>query len=103
MNRRNTVSVTPAMGASTVAGATTTGPSRTWAGTRASAGMACSLGLSQSFFTVQPLPAMRTARFVPGSVTNAGCPTLAVPLQQGWETIDLNPPAGLPQKPGAPG
>ena len=55
MNRRNTVSVTPAIGASTVAGRTTTAPSRTSAGTRASAGMACSTGLSQCFFTVKPL------------------------------------------------
>src|ERR1035438_2635669 len=58
MNRRKTVSVTPAMGASTVAGATSTFPRRTSAGTRASAGIWCSLGLSQSFFTVKPLPAM---------------------------------------------
>ena len=58
INRRKTVSVTPAMGASTVAGVTTTGPRRTSAGTRASAGIACSLGLSQSFFTVKPLPAI---------------------------------------------
>ena len=56
MKRRKTVSVTPAMGASTVAGATITVPRRISAGTRASAGMACSLGLSQSFFTVKPLP-----------------------------------------------
>jgi hypothetical protein len=60
MNRRNTVSVTPAMGASTVAGATSTEPMRTSAGTRASAGIACSMGLSQSFFTVKPLPAMNS-------------------------------------------
>src|SRR5579863_10691837 len=49
------------MGASTVAGRTTTVPSRTSAGTRVSAGIACSLGLSQSFFTVNPLPAMNYA------------------------------------------
>ena len=58
INRRNTVSVTPAIGASTVAGVTTTVPRRTSAGTRASAGIACSLGLSQSFLTVNPLPAI---------------------------------------------
>ena len=58
MKRRKTVSVTPAMGARTVAGATRTEPRRTSAGTRASAGMACSMGLSQSFFTVKPLPAI---------------------------------------------
>ena len=34
------------------------GPMRTSAGTRASAGIACSMGLSQSFFTVKPLPAI---------------------------------------------
>src|ERR1700722_10226534 len=56
MNRRNTVSVTPAIGASTVAGRTTTVPSRTSAGTRVSAGIACSTGLSQSLFTVNPRP-----------------------------------------------
>jgi hypothetical protein len=50
--------VTPAMGASTVAGATKTEPRRTSAGTLATAGMACSLGLSQSLFTVKPLPAI---------------------------------------------
>jgi hypothetical protein len=54
MNRRNTVSVTPAIGASTVAGRTATDPIRTSAGTRAAAGIACSTGLSQSFFTVKP-------------------------------------------------
>ncbi len=58
MKRRKTVSVTPAIGASTVAGATSTVPIRTSAGTRVSAGIACSMGLSQSFFTVNPLPAM---------------------------------------------
>src|ERR1035438_3137390 len=61
MNRRKTVSVTPAMGASTVAGVTKTVPRRTSAGTRVSAGIACSLGLSQSFFTVKPLPAISTS------------------------------------------
>ena len=58
INRRKTVSVTPAMGARTVAGATTTDPRRTSAGTRASAGMGWSMGLSHSFFTVKPLPAI---------------------------------------------
>ncbi len=58
INRRNTVSVTPAMGARTVAGRTTTVPSRTSAGTRVSAGIACSTGLSQSLFTVNPRPAI---------------------------------------------
>ena len=48
------MSVTPAMGASTVAGRTATEPMRTSAGTRASAGIACSTGLSQFFFTVNP-------------------------------------------------
>ena len=55
------MSVTPAIGASTVAGRTATAPSRTSAGTRASAGIACSTGLSQSFFTVNPRPAMVSA------------------------------------------
>src|SRR5580692_2056808 len=55
INLRNTVSVTPAIGASTVAGRTTTEPSRTSAGTRDSVGIACSTGLSQSLFTVKPL------------------------------------------------
>ena len=32
MNRRNTVSVTPAIGANTVAGATFTGPIESWVG-----------------------------------------------------------------------
>jgi hypothetical protein len=50
MKRRNTVSVTPAMGASTVAGATITPPITTDAGTRAEAGMLFSRGLSQLFF-----------------------------------------------------
>ena len=50
INRRNTVSVTPAMGASTVAGATVTPPIVTDAGTRAEDGMLCSSGLSQFFF-----------------------------------------------------
>ncbi len=50
MNRRKTVSVTPAMGASTVAGATVTPPITTDAGTRAFSGIACSTGLSQFFF-----------------------------------------------------
>jgi len=59
MNLRNTVSVTPAMGASTVAGRTVTDPIRTSAGTRASAGIACSTGLSQFFFTVNPLRGMK--------------------------------------------
>ena len=40
MKRRKTVSVTPAMGASTVAGATRTLPMRISAGTRAVCGMA---------------------------------------------------------------
>src|ERR1700679_2538260 len=50
MKRRNTVSVTPAIGASTVAGATVTPPISTEAGTRLAGGMACSSGLSQLFF-----------------------------------------------------
>src|ERR1700733_10598597 len=50
MKRRNTVSVTPAIGASTVAGETVTPPISTDAGTRAEAGMGCSRGLSQLFF-----------------------------------------------------
>src|SRR5579871_4344086 len=49
MKRRKTVSVTPAMGASTVAGATRTLPTLKLAGTRASAGMACSNGASHFF------------------------------------------------------
>ena len=60
MNRRNTVSVTPAIGASTVAGRTSTVPMRTSAGTRASAGITCSTGLSQFFFTVNPRRAIVT-------------------------------------------
>src|SRR6476646_3451148 len=62
MKRRKTVSVTPAIGASTVAGDTNTGPMRTEAGTRVSGGIWCSVGLSQSFFTVKPLPAINLAR-----------------------------------------
>src|ERR1700691_193249 len=50
MKRRNTVSVTPAIGASTVAGATATPPITTDAGTRAEAGMLFSRGLSQLLF-----------------------------------------------------
>ena len=61
MNRRKTVSVTPAMGARTVAGCTATGPRRTSAGTRTTAGIACSLGLSQAFFTVKPLRGIKAA------------------------------------------
>jgi len=41
----------------TVAGATATPPMRSPTGTRACSGMLCSSGLSQSFFTVKPLPA----------------------------------------------
>src|ERR1019366_7079379 len=47
IKRRNTVSVTPAMGASTVAGRISTPPSDTDAGTRASAGALRSAGLSK--------------------------------------------------------
>ena len=61
INRRKTVSVTPTMGARTVAGATTTGPMRISAGTRALAGIWCSAGLSQFFLTVKPLPAICAA------------------------------------------
>ncbi len=50
MKRRKTVSVTPAMGARTVAGATVTLPICTEAGTRVPLGMGCSIGLSQCFF-----------------------------------------------------
>src|SRR5882757_8784274 len=50
MNRRNTVSVTPAIGANTVAGATRTPPISIDAGTRATPGMLFSRGLSQFFF-----------------------------------------------------
>jgi hypothetical protein len=50
MKRRNTVSVTPAIGASTVAGATSTPPITTEAGTRTAAGMLFSRGLSQALF-----------------------------------------------------
>ena len=53
MKRRKTVSVTPAMGARTVAGATVTGPIWREAGTRVPGGMGCSCGLSQCFF-IQP-------------------------------------------------
>ena len=49
MKRRNTVSVTPAMGASTVAGAICTLPMVNVAGTRASAGMVLRTGLSKCF------------------------------------------------------
>src|ERR1700735_1608968 len=54
MKRRKTVSVTPAMGASTVAGATGTLPIWKDAGTRAPWGMVCSIGLSQCFFNEPP-------------------------------------------------
>src|SRR5271168_4265025 len=50
INRRNTVSVTPAIGANTVAGATSTPPISIDAGTRATAGILFSRGLSQFFF-----------------------------------------------------
>src|ERR1700722_8066877 len=49
MKRRKTVSVTPAIGASTVAGAIRTSPIVNSAGTRASAGMVLVAGLSQNF------------------------------------------------------
>src|SRR5579859_3973731 len=47
MKRRKTVSVTPAIGARTVAGATQTVPMRTSADTHACSGMAWVIGLSQ--------------------------------------------------------
>src|SRR5579864_1097471 len=47
IKRRKTVSVTPAMGARTVAGATRTPPIRTSEGTNALSGMAWGSGLSQ--------------------------------------------------------
>jgi hypothetical protein len=62
INRRNTVSVTPAIGASTVAGLTATHPMRTSAGTRTATGIACSTGLSQFFFTVNPRRGIATTR-----------------------------------------
>src|SRR5580692_4372921 len=62
MNRRNTVSVTPAIGARTVAGRTITAPIRNSAGTRTLSGIVCSTGLSQFFFTVNPRPAIRNPR-----------------------------------------
>src|SRR5947209_3537191 len=49
MKRRKTVSVTPAMGASTVAGAIWTLPMVKLAGTRACSGIACSTGASHFF------------------------------------------------------
>ena len=49
MKRRKTVSVTPAMGARTVAGAILTLPMVKLAGTRVCSGMACSTGESQRF------------------------------------------------------
>ena len=49
MKRRKTVSVTPAMGARTVAGAILTLPMVKLAGTRVCSGMACSAGESQRF------------------------------------------------------
>ena len=52
MKRRKTVSVTPAMGASTVAGRISTPPSVTDAGTRASAGAMRSAGLSKNLCTM---------------------------------------------------
>jgi hypothetical protein len=55
INRRNTVSVTPAIGASTVAGATRTPPIDITAGTLASGGIARSTALSQPFFIVSSL------------------------------------------------
>jgi hypothetical protein len=51
------------MGASTVAGLTSTEPSRTSAGTRTCSGIACSFGLSQSFFTVNPRPAIKNLSY----------------------------------------
>src|SRR5271156_6069033 len=50
MKRRKTVSVTPAIGARTVAGAISIPPILKDAGTRACSCMACSRGLSQVFF-----------------------------------------------------
>ena len=49
MKRRKTVSVTPAMGASTVAGAMRTLPTVKLAGTRLCSGIACSAGESHFF------------------------------------------------------
>src|SRR5215467_14498192 len=52
IKRRNTVSVTPAMGANTVAGEIVTAPIRTCAGTIVCAsGAAAETGLSQNFLT----------------------------------------------------
>ena len=51
MKRRKTVSVTPAMGASTVAGRISTLPMETDAGTRAPAGATRSAGLSKNLCT----------------------------------------------------
>jgi hypothetical protein len=49
MNRRKTVSVTPAIGASTVAGAIRTPPIVSTAGTRTPSGISFATGLSQCF------------------------------------------------------
>ena len=49
MNRRNTVSVTPAIGASTVAGAIRTPPMAKLAGTRPCSGIAYATGSSHRF------------------------------------------------------
>src|SRR5690348_18293970 len=79
MKRRKTVSVTPAMGARTVAGATSTPPMDTEAGTRAAVGIACSIGLSQFFFIASPF--LRKSPRAGGGFRNF--PWLAI-LLRGW-------------------
>src|SRR5271165_2483754 len=54
MKRRKTVSVMPAIGASTVAGRISTPPSETDAGTRAAAGAVRSAGLSKNLLIELP-------------------------------------------------
>src|SRR5579884_2018638 len=53
MKRRKTVSVTPAIGARTVAGRISTPPRETQAGTRASGGATRSAGLSKNLCTLE--------------------------------------------------
>src|SRR3569623_1425900 len=88
MNRRNTVSVTPAIGASTVAGATSTGPLRISVGTQTPSGIACAMGLSQFFLTVNPLPA---SFYLDPHII------LAIPQRDRQRACPWNPDSILPQ------
>src|ERR1700677_3579074 len=115
MKRRNTVSVTPAIGARTVAGATNTLPISIEAGTRAISGMLFSRGLSQFFFMetffIKPYATSPTylrptqqrppspEAFVPERPT-ALTSTRELPYRRRtWHTCDGNAPHVLPYPP----